>query len=183
MGSEAAVRSPAALLASEMVSALRELSPEGRLEALALATAEILVKFGPEHGGGDPTSRVEAFTKRLAGVVGDGRAKKVATSPRVRGTAPAVEHLRDWLANEPPGKFRIVLEDHGDLGALLILGWGVVGRPLLIASQFYADRRSALEGLNRDILEPAGLAPIPYSKKKLEWQLPKPAKAKKQHEP
>lgn len=153
-----AVRSPAALLAGEIVTALRELCHESRLEALALATAEIML-LAPNHGGGDATSLI------------------AATSPRrVALTAPPVDHLRDWLANEPPGRLHIVLEDHGDCGALLLLFWMVEGRPTLYASNFYADRRGALEGLNRDVLEPAGLAPIPYTKK-LNWRPPKPVLA------
>lgn len=173
-----AMRSPAALLASEMVTALRDLSQEGRLEALALATAETLLDLA--HGR-DHANRMEAYVERLTGTMGEGLKKKAAaTSPRrVALTAPPVDHLRDWLANEPPGKLHIVLEDHGDYGALLLLFWMVEGRPTLYASNFYADRRGALEGLNRDVLEPAGLAPIPYTKK-LNWRLPKPAPDKKQ---
>lgn len=172
------MRSPAALLASEMVSALQQLSPESRLEALALATAEVLL-LGPSHGGGgDAASLIGPYVRRLTGTVREGLGKKAAaTSPRrVALTAPPVDHLRDWLANEPPGKLRIVTEDHGDFGVLLILSWMVEGRPTLYASHYFADRRGALEGLNWDVLAPAGLAPIPYTKK-LNWRLPKPSRA------
>ncbi|MER8843388.1 hypothetical protein [Mesorhizobium australicum] len=157
-----------------MVIALRELSHESRLEALALATAEVML-LSPNHSGHGATSLIEAYVERLTGTVREGLEKKAAaTSPRrVAVTAPPVDHLRDWLANEPPGKLHIVLEDHGDYGALLLLFWMVEGDPTLYASNFYANRRGALEGLNRDVLEPAGLAPIPYTKK-LNWRLPKP---------
>ncbi|ESY84431.1 hypothetical protein X739_07460 [Mesorhizobium sp. LNHC220B00] len=174
------MRSPAALLAGEMVTALRELSPESRLEALALATAEIML-LAPNHSGGDATSLIEAYVGRLTATVREGlKTKTAATFPRrVALTAPLLDHLRDWLANEPPGKLHIVLEDHGDYGALLLLFWMVEGRPALFASNFYADRRGALEGLNRDVLVAAGLPPIQYTKK-LEWRLPKSARDKRQ---
>jgi hypothetical protein len=161
-----------------MASALRDLAQESRLEALALATAETLLD--PAHGS-DPTNRMDAYVARLAATVREEVEKKVAApSPRrVALISPAVDHLRDWLANEPPGRLRIDLEDHGDCGALLLLFWLVEGRPTLFASNFYADRRGALEGLNRDVLVPAGLAPIPYTKR-LNWRLPKPAQDKKQ---
>ncbi|MGX9143484.1 hypothetical protein [Mesorhizobium sp. 128a] len=171
MSYEATIRSPAGLLAGEMVSALQELSPESRLEALALATAETLLDRN--HGGGDANSRMEAYTERLASTVREGLEELTAAAPlRPSLTAPLVDHLRHWLAHEPPGKFRIVLKDQGDLGALLVLSWMVEGKPILYASHYYATRKDAMESLNRDVLEPAGLAAIPYTRK-LEWRLPK----------
>ncbi|WP_129468778.1 MULTISPECIES: hypothetical protein [Mesorhizobium] len=140
------------------------------MEALALATAETLID--PE--GGDATSRIEAYTARLAGTVRKGVEKlTVAAAPlRPSLSAPLVDHLRHWLAHDPPGKLRIVLKDQGDLGALLILSWLVEGMSTQYASHYYATRRDALESLNRDVLEPAGLAAIPYTRK-LNWRLPK----------
>lgn len=163
------MRSPAALLAREMVSALQDLSPESRLEALALATAEALL---PSNGG-DAIRSMGAYTARLANTVREGLEERAAISPqRPPLSAPLVDHLRHWLANEPPGRLCIVLKDQGDLGALLILCWMVEGRPTLYASHYYATRKGAMESLNRDVLEPAGLAAIPYSKK-LNWRLSK----------
>lgn len=136
--------------------------------------------LAPIHSG-DATSRIEAYTERLADTVRKGVEKLTVAAVPLRPSlrAPLVDHLRHWLAHEPPGKLQIVLEDHGDFGALLLLFWIVEGGPTLYASNFYADRRGALEGLNRDVLEPAGLAPVLYTKK-LNWRLPKPARDKKQ---
>ncbi|ANN55966.1 hypothetical protein A9174_03745 [Mesorhizobium loti NZP2037] len=162
MGSEATMRSPAVLLASEMVSALQQLTPESRLEALALATAETLLD--PNHGG-DATSRIEAYTERLAATVRKG-VEKLAVAPRPRRPHVSLgDNLKAWLADDPRGKLCIVVEDHGDFGTVLMLSWVVEGRPTRHDSQFCATRKGALESLNRDVLEPAGFPAVRYSKK------------------
>lgn len=167
MGSEeATVRSPAALLASEMVSALQQLTYESRLEALALATAETLLD--PNHGG-DATSRIEDYTERLAGTVRKGAERLMVAAAPLRPSlrAPLVDHLRHWLAHELPGGFRAVIMDNGVFGTILVLSWRVEGRSPLYASEFFASRMGALETLetlSREVLEPSGFPPIPCSK-------------------
>ncbi|MGY2993782.1 hypothetical protein [Mesorhizobium sp. URHB0026] len=167
MGSEATMRSHAALLASEMVSALQQLSPESRLEVLALATSETLLD--PNHGG-DATSLMEAYIGRLTSTV-----QKSLQSRSVAPRRPHVslgDNLKAWLAADPRGKLRIILKDQGDLGALLILSWHMESKPTQYDSNYYATRKDAMESLNRDVLEPAGMAAIPYTRK-LNWRLPK----------
>jgi hypothetical protein len=158
------MRTPAALLASEMVSALRELFPESRLEALALVTAETLLD--PNHGG-DSSSLLVAYTERLASAVRGGLEKRAAaTSPQRRPYVSLGDNLKAWLADDPRGKLRIVIKEQPEgLGTLLILSWTVEGKPTQFDSQYFATKKGALETLNRDVLEPAGLSAIRYSKK------------------
>ncbi|RWP76884.1 hypothetical protein [Mesorhizobium sp.] len=163
------MRSPAALLASEMVSALRDLTPEGRLEALALATGETIL--AADHGGG-AVSILASYTGRLTDVVRNGRggtemAKPSPAVPIKRSPAvPMVDELRAWMSNDPhqKGRLRVVLKQTEEFGAIVILSWIMEGKPIQYASQFFSDGRRAWDTVNREVLKPVGFATVSYDK-------------------
>lgn len=149
------MRTSAALLASEMVSALRELSPEHRLEALALAANETILDLARNRS--EANEHLTAHKKRVTREVEGAIAQRF---PQLS----LLEQGRLWLAEFPQGRPRVILKSWGDDPLVLVwLAWRLEGGRTLYASDLYGCTREEAWGrLDREVMTPLGLAMGPF---------------------
>lgn len=150
------MRSTITLAATEIADVLRDLPPDARLAALALAASETILSLSTASGG-----NADRCLTSFQDLVEDELYKACSRpAPPAKTFLDEVRKLCRKPSRGPSDRLSVIMETSGGFGVIMIVRRHVHRRLIRYRSQFYGsnDETEVWEMFGRDIMKPLGFS-------------------------